>query len=318
MPLDPKVAAYLEEMAKAGFPANETLTPAEARRMMLERRALIPQQTVPVANVDDRAIPGPDGEIPIRVYTPDGQAPFPVLVFFHGGGWVIGSLDTHDSLARGLANAGGCVVVSVDYRLAPEHKFPCAAEDAYAATCWAAEHAAEVGGDGSRLAVAGDSAGGNLAAAVALMARDRGGPPLALQILIYPVTDRDFDTPSYLEKGEGYGLTRSGMQWFWNHYLSGDADVANPYAAPLRAPELAGLPPAFVITAEFDCLKDEGDAYAERLRQAGVSTTLSSYDGMIHGFMTLATLFPQGAQAIEESGAALREAFARVETTATA
>jgi acetyl esterase len=229
---------------------------------------------------------------------------------------VIGSLDTHDSLARGLANTGGCVVVSVDYRLAPEHKFPCAAEDAYAATRWAAEHAAEVGGDGSRLAVAGDSAGGNLAAAVALMARDRGGPALALQILIYPVTDRDFDTPSYLNKGEGYGLTRSGMQWFWNHYLSGDDDLANPYAAPLRAPDLAGLPPALVITAEYDCLKDEGDAYAERLREAGVPTRHSSYDGMIHGFMTLTTLFPQGVRAIEEAGVALREAFARTGTPA--
>jgi acetyl esterase len=233
-----------------------------------------------------------------------------VLVYFHGGGWVIGNPDTHDNLCKALANRSSARVVSVDYRLAPEHRFPAAPEDCYAATCWVAERGAEIGVDGARLAVAGDSAGGNLATVVALMARDRGGPRLRHQVLIYPVTDCDFDTPSYRDNAEGYLLTRDAMRWFWDHYLP-DPDLrTNPYAAPLRAEKLAGLPPATVLTAEYDPLRDEGEAYAARLREAGVPVEATRHHGQIHGFVQLLDVFDAARRAVDELGLALRRALA--------
>lgn len=309
MALDPQVQALLEMRASMGFRPVTELTPAEARQQMAMLR---PQaEPEPVARVEDRKIPGPAGEIPVRIYTPSGSGPFPVLVYFHGGGWVIGDLDSHDGVCRSLTNKVGCIVVSVDYRLAPEHKFPAAADDSYAATRWVAENAASFNGDPSRIAVGGDSAGGNLAAAVALMARDKGGPALSYQLLIYPVTDYSFSTPSYHENGEGYGLTKDSMVWFWNHYLSSPSDGDNPYASPLRAKNLSGLPPAMVITAEYDPLRDEGEAYGMRLQQAGVPTVCSRYDGMHHGFFSMAAMLDKGRQAMDDATAALRSAFAK-------
>jgi acetyl esterase/lipase len=308
MPLDPEARMLLDQMQGMIRPFNE-LSVAEARAEIAALAAAAGEPEA-VARVENRTIPGPQGEIPVRIYTPDGRAPFPVLVYFHGGGWVIGNLDTHDPLCRQLANAAGCVVVSVDYHLAPEHPYPAAAEDAYAATRWTAANAAVFGGDAARIAVGGDSAGGNLAAVVALMARDRGGPPLVFQLLVYPVTDTPAsDHPSYRENAEGYFLTRDMMHWFWNHYCKRDQDVADAYLCPLRAKDLGRLPRTLVITAEFDPLRDEGEAYAARLREAGVPVTLTRYHGMIHGFFGMGPLLDQGKRAVLEAAAALRTAL---------
>jgi acetyl esterase len=263
----------------------------------------------PVGSVEDRTLLGPGGGLQVRIYVPFGKGPFPVLMYFHGGGWVIGDIESSDGLCRTLANAAGCIVVSVDYRLAPEHPFPAAADDAYHATLWAAANASSFGGDPLRIAVCGDSAGGNLAAVVAQIARDRGKPALCFQLLIYPVTDAACDTPSYSEKAEGFFLTRDAMQWFWNHYVRNDAERSHPYASPLRASNLADLPAALVITAELDPLRDEGESYAERMRAAGTPVQLTRYDGMIHGFFAMSAIIDQGRTAIQQSAAALRTAF---------
>jgi acetyl esterase len=231
------------------------------------------------------------------------------LVYFHGGGWVIGSIETHDALCRELTMEAGVVVVSVEYRLAPEHKFPAAADDAYAAVRWVAQHAAELGIDPARIGVGGDSAGGNLAAVVALQARDLGGPPLALQLLIYPITCDDLGTPSYVENAEGYMLTRADMAWFWSQYLSDPAQGDDPRVSPLRAGDLSGLPPAFILTAEYDPLRDEAEAYAARLEQAGVPVRMRRYDGMIHGFLRRLTLLDQGRVALDEVAKGIRDAL---------
>ncbi len=308
MPLDAKVRAFLDQMA--GMPELHTLPVAEARQG-LEAMAAMQGDAEPIAAFEDRRVPGPAGDIPVRVYTPAGARPLPVLVYFHGGGWVVGSLTTHDGVCRALANRVPAIVVSVDYRLAPEHPFPAAAEDAYAATAWTAANAATIGGDADRIGVGGDSAGGNLAAVTALMARDRGGPRLVHQLLVYPVTDARFDTPSYVANADGYFLTRDMMRWFWNHYAARAADRENAYAAPFRAKDLAGLPPATVLTAEFDPLRDEGEAYARRLREAGVPVDLTRYDGIVHGFFGMAALFDQAEAAIDEAAGALRTAFSR-------
>ena len=308
MPLDPQVKQVMESVAALGLPAAHTVSPAEARANAKVRpRAPGPE----VAKVEDRTIPGPDGGLPVRIYTPEGAGPFPILAWYHGGGWVVGDLESADASARNLCVGGECVVVSVDYRLAPETKFPGPAEDCWAATTWAVKNAASINGDASRLAVGGDSAGGNLAAAISLMAADRGGLEIALQLLVYPVTDVDFNTVSYGENGDGYSLTKATMQWYWDHYLSSSEDASNPYAAPLRAKSLAGQPPALVITAEYDPLRDEGEAYAKRLREAGVAATATRYDGMIHGFFNMGAVVDKGRQAVEEASAALRNAFAR-------
>lgn len=306
MPLDLMVQAVLDQIAALNMPAWDTLTPEEVRAL--------PRMNVgtpeDVARVDDRTIPGPAGEIPVRLYEPEGEAPFPVVVFFHGGGWVIGDIESHDMTCRALANAAGCVVVSVGYRLAPEHKFPAPLDDCYAAAQHVSQRASDFNADASRLAVGGDSAGGNLAAAVALVARDRGGPDIRFQLLVYPVTNYAFDTASYRDNATGYLLTTDSMKWFWDHYLRDESDGADPLASPLRASDLTRLPPALVITAEFDPLRDEGEAYAGRLRAAGVRVTATRYDGQIHGFFSMPGIFPASRKALDEAGAALRAALA--------
>jgi acetyl esterase len=272
--------------------------------------------STPVAAVVDRIIPGPASDLPVRVYTPEGRGPFPLLVFFHGGGWVLGDLDTHDPICRALCAGSGCVVVSVGYRLAPEHRFPAATDDALAATRWVAEQAAGIGGDPARLALAGDSAGGNLSAVTALRIRDEGGPPLRGMLLIYPALGYHTPpTPSYIENAEGYGLTREAALWFWEQYLADESQAANPHAAPLLAPDLSGLPPALVITAEYDVLRDEGERYVEQLRTAGVPARLSRYDGVNHRFAELIGILDQAEQARDEMCAWLREVLAIPQST---
>ena len=310
MPLDPQVQTLMDQMAALNAPPIYTLTPELVRMGIKMQLANDTNEPESVAQVVNRTIPGPVSEIPVRIYTPTGSGPFPALVFFHGGGWVICDLDTHDSLCRSLCNAANCVVVSVDYRLAPEHKFPAAPEDCYAATLWVAGHATEINTNPGKIAIGGDSAGGNLTAVVAQMVRDNGGPSLALQLLIYPATDFTFDGPSIHENGQDYFLTIDDMNWFMNHYLNSDADKKNPLASPLQSANLRGLPPALVITGEYDPLRDEGETYGKRLKEAGVPVTISRYNGVIHGFLSLEPLTDKGKQAREECAQALRVAFA--------
>jgi acetyl esterase len=308
MPLDPQVQAYLDTLASAGEPPQHTMSVEDARAGYLGRAALAGEPLV-VGSVENCEIPGSESQIPVRIYTPEGKGPFPLLVYFHGGGWVLGNLDVHDAVCRALTNAASCITVSVDYRLAPEHKYPAAPEDCYAATRWAAENASSFNGDARRIAVGGDSAGGNLAAVVTLMARDRGGPKLAYQLMIYPITNYSFDTPSYQENARGYSLTKDDMVWFWDHYLPGEDDGKRPYASPLQAQDLSNLPPAMMITAEYDPLRDEGEQYAVRLQEAGNQVTLMRYNGMIHGFFRMGDVLYQGKKAIEDVAAGLRSAF---------
>jgi acetyl esterase len=306
MPIDPQARA-LGEALGADLDVS-TLDLVAARQAADAAARQAPRSAV--AHCEDRRIPGPAGALPVRLYRPEERGILPCLVFLHGGGWTLCSIETHDATCRKLANGAGCLVVSVDYRLAPEHRFPAAAEDAFAAVRWVAERAEGLGIDPGRIAVGGDSAGGNLAAVVALMARAAGAPPLRHQLLIYPVTDHDFETGSYRDNAGGPLLTRSMMQHFWDLYAPGEAR-AHPHASPLRAADLSSLPPATVLTAEYDPLRDEGEAYAERLRQAGVAVRASRYDGMIHGFFAFDDVLPAALDAVAEASAALREAFAR-------
>ena len=262
--------------------------------------------------VEDRTIPGPGGPLPLRIYTPRPMAEdelAPVLVFFHGGGWVLGDLDSHDVVCRHLAKDGDCIVVSVDYRLAPEHKFPAAIEDALAATEWVAANAASIHGDAGRLAVGGDSAGGNLAAVVCQLAKEQGGPPIRFQMLIYPAVDLTSEFPSREEYGDGYFLTKKDMFWFAEHYLDGSENPHDPRLAPLRHPDLSGLPPALIVTAGFDPLQDEGVAYAEALAAAGVPVEHVHYDDMIHGFISMPGILEQGRQGLAQCATTLRSAL---------
>jgi acetyl esterase len=310
MPLDPQARALLEQMKSA--PTWYEVPLAEARQQRVSAAPLMNGLPEAVAGVEDRSIEGPQGEIPLRIYTPHGTGPFPVLIYFHGGGWVLSNLETHDALCRKLSRRAACITVSVDYRLAPEHKFPAAVEDACAATCWVAEHAGFLHADAARIAVAGDSAGGNLAAVVTHLARERGGPALCYQLLIYPATDYytpDAPTRSYHAYGDGYFLTRESMRRFWEHYLQSPADGAHPQAAPLLQNDLSLLPPALIITAEFDPLVDEAELYAARLSAAGVPVTLRRYEGMIHGFFTMAGVLDRARLAIDETGETLRQAL---------
>ena len=308
MPVHPEAQQLLAALEELEQPPMEEQTVPAARAATAGFLAL-QGDPVPVASVTDRTVPGPAGEIPVRVYTPAGEGPLPVVLFFHGGGWVIGDLEIVDRPCRQLADAAGAIVVSVDYRLAPEHVYPAAFDDCYAATAWVAEHAGEIGADAGRLAVAGDSAGGNLAAAVSLAARDRGGPAIAAQLLIYPVTDFSFGTPSYTENRDGYILTRSSMIWFWAHYLGAQELDKDPYACPLRADSLAGLPAAYVATSEFDPLRDEGEAYAAALEQAGVPVTAKRFDGQLHGFLWMLAAIPSAAGVLDDMVAVLRKAW---------
>lgn len=308
MPLDPQIKALLDQMA--GLPRLEELSVADARKQV-ERRIPVNLPTLPVAAVSNRTVRGPDGNLALRIYTPNGNGPFPLMVFFHGSGFVLCSLDTHDGVCRNLCSAGECVVVSVDYRLAPEHQFPAGPNDCYAATKWAAEHALELKADPRRIVIAGDSAGGNIVAVTALMIRDKGGPVLRGQLMIYPVTDYfNSGHSSYKENAEGYGLTAAGMQWFWGHYLSNESEAENPYVSPLRAKDLRGLPPALIITAEYDVLRDEGEHYGERLAEAGVPTKVSRYNGMNHGFFNMYGIVDKAKEALEECATWLRARFA--------
>ena len=306
MGLDPQARVFLDQLQELGAPPLGEQPVDEAREAGEAASSTLfgPLVEVPF---EDRTLPGPGGPIPVRVYRAR-EEPSPVLLYFHGGGWVLGNLVTHHGVCATLARLAGCVVCSVDYRLAPEHRFPAALDDAWAATSWAAEHAEEIGCRPGELAVGGDSAGGNLAAICALRARD-AGVPLALQLLVYPVTDADFETSTYREFADGYYLTAFAMRWFWDHYLP-DGDRFQPDASPLRAPDVGGTAPALVVTAEFDPLRDEGEAYARRLEEAGVPVTLTRYDGIIHGFFRMPGVLSRANDALAEAAQALRGAFA--------
>ncbi|MDP6978720.1 MAG: alpha/beta hydrolase [Myxococcota bacterium] len=312
MPLDPQLAPLFEQMANnPDAKATHESTPEEARDAYAALAHVL-GEGVAVAQVEDRTIPGPAGEIPVRVYTPEGTGPFGVLVHYHGGGFVIGGLDTHDKECRGLCAGAGCVVIAVDYRLAPEHRYPAAPEDCYAALEWVAANAASLNVDASRIAVGGDSAGGNLSAVVALMARDRGGPALRFQLLVYPCVDARMSDAYASRKENELGpiLLLDTMHYFMDHYFGtgaeGDARRDEPMASPLLAESHAGLPPALVITAELDPLRDEGESYARTLEAAGVATTFTRYDGEPHAFFQFSTICDAGKRAIEEASQALK------------
>jgi acetyl esterase len=310
MPLDPQAEALLRQLESFGLPPLDALPPVQAREVFDAAFATPPDAREPVARVEELSLDGAAGSLRARLYAPASDGPLPCVLFFHGGGWVIMNLETHDGFCRSLANRARCAVVSVDYRLAPEHRFPAAADDCYAALVAVSKRAASLGLDPTRLAVAGDSAGGNLSAAVALMARDREGPALRLQVLIYPALDPACDTVSCKENAEGYLLTLSSMHYFWGHYLGAERRAPNAYAAPALAESLSGLPAAFVITAEYDPLRDEGEAYARRLEAEGVPTTLARHEGMIHGFVLMPQAMDQAKQATDAIAARVRTAFA--------
>ena len=310
--LDPQARAVIDLVIRSGRPAYHQLSPKDARQLFRETRPASTPTPPQIGMVRDLTADGPLGPIPLRVYRPAGvpaSTPLAVLVFFHGGGWVIGDLETHDVLCRQLTAGSGVSVVSVDYCLAPEHKFPAAVDDAWAATRWVVAHAGELAVDASRLAVGGDSAGGNLAAVVALLARGKGAPAIAVQVLIYPVADLVGETRSYRDFAEGYLLTREGMRWFIAHYLTAEAEAVDWRASPLRAQSLAGLPPALIVTAGFDPLRDEGEAYAERLREAGVRVDSVCYGGMIHGFVPMGRLLDTAGRAISLIAGSLSQAL---------
>ena len=308
MPVDPQAQTFLDGLAQAGTRGAAETSPEEMRAGYALLAALgLPAAEPP--STEDRLIPGPAGDIPVRIYRPQAEGTHPVVVFFHGGGFVIGGIGTHDPLCQQLSSRVPAVVVSVDYRLAPEYPFPAAVEDCWAATQWVAANAAALGADPGRLAVAGDSAGGNLAAVVAIRARDAGSLPVAYQLLIYPTTDATGSLPSIQENGQGYFLTAETMAWFHGHYLGPDGDRNHPDASPLFIEDLSGLAPAFIVTAEYDPLRDEGEAYGRRLEEAGVPTKVRRYDGMIHAFFQLDAVIPAAASAITDAVDALRQAL---------
>jgi acetyl esterase len=308
--LDPDAAAVYNAFQEAGRPPYETLTAPEAREYYSQARFATNPEPPALERVEPLSIPAPHGTIPARIYRPKklrkNTGLGPALVFFHGGGWVIGDLETHDVACRKLADEGELIVISVDYRLAPEHKFPAAVDDAIAATRWVSANAVKLGIDAARVSVGGDSAGGNLAAVVAIAARDGNGPAIAGQVLIYPAVDLTMTHPSHSEPETSLLLTHSVIRWFCDHYLNGAADVHDWRASPVRAPTLTGLPPAYVLTAGADPLRDEGDEYAARLKQAGVSVTYKHFPGQFHGFFTMGKLLQQANVAASEIGVWLK------------
>lgn len=309
MPLDPQCEEVLRRVAV--WPRLDDMTVTEARAHEARRRRELGGSRQAVARLSERIISHAGREVRVQLYEPVESPTGGVLVWFHGGGWVLGSPELSDDQTSALANASGCVVVSVDYALAPERKFPAGLEDAFSALHWVQAHASELGAESDRLAVGGDSAGGNLAAAVALAARDRGGPKIRLQLLIYPVTGYDAQTFSRRAFSEGYWLTEAAMEWFWSHYLAEPDDGRHPYASPLLAPKLERLPAAVVLTAEFDVLRDEGEAYAARLSDAGVPVELHRFDGMLHGFLACSGVVDRARDAVAVAGRALRTSLGR-------
>ena len=312
MSLDPQVQNLLNLAAAAGRPPYHLLDPAAARKQFRDTRAPLLPPRPEVASVEDRFIPGPAGPTAVRFYRPFGSAPgevLPALVYFHGGGWTIGDLDTHDVICRELCNKARCATLSVDYRMGPEDKFPMAVEDSLAATCWLLDNAAKLDIDPRRVAVGGDSAGGNLATVVALLMRDRGRSDLCFQLLIYPVTDQAANTPSHSAFADGYMLTRDSIRYFQGNYLRTPGDHDDWRASPLRAESVSRLPPALVITAGYDPLRDEGEAYANRLREEGVAVTYHCYDGMIHGFFMMGGVVDAANRAVAQAAEALAGAF---------
>lgn len=310
MPLDPQAEALLNQLAESGVPPTEDMTPAEARAASWAYADLggDPEE---VDSVEHRFIPGPHADLPIRIYRPaeSGSGPLPALVYFHGSGWVIINIEICDSTSRAMANRTGCVVIAVNYQKAPEHKFPIPFDDCYATTEWVSLNAEQLGIDPQRIGVAGDSAGGNLAAAVALKARDVGGPSLAYQLLVYPAVRYGWDTPSAIANAEGYLLQRASMEYFWTHYVRSPTDGSHPYCSPLLAADHANLPPAFIVTAGFDPLMDDGRMYAEKLEASGVPVKLRNYEGMIHGFFWMAGVFDQAKVLLDEIGEEVRAAM---------
>ncbi|MEE2791265.1 MAG: alpha/beta hydrolase [Acidobacteriota bacterium] len=307
MPLDPQAEALLSSMKDAGAKPFETMTPAEARVAAWAFKDLGgPPEAV--ASLHHRFVPGPTADLPVRIYRPSGAGDedLPGLVYFHGSGWVVLNIEICDAFSRALANRTGCVVVAVNYQKAPEHKFPIPLDDCYAATRWVFDNAGEVGVDPTRIGVIGDSAGGNLAAAVTLRARDENGPPLAYQVLVYPAVQYGWDTPSALANAEGFLLQRASMEYFWTHYVRSPSDAEHPYCSPLAAEDHAGLPPALIVSAEFDPLCDDGRNYANKLEAAGVPTKFSVYDGMIHGFLWMSGVLDQSKALVDEIGREVR------------
>ncbi len=309
MPLDPQVQAMREAKLRGPSRPLYEMSLSEARKADLAAIVADRGQLPPLGTVANIRLPGPAGHLPARVYRPTGEPPFPVLMYFYGGGWTLGNLDTADGICRQLCAATSSLVVSVGYRVAPENRFPAAPHDCYAATRWVAAHGHGLGADPSRLAVAGDSAGGNLAAAVTLLARDHGTPPLACQLLVYPNTDYRADTASMRANTDRCFFNRESVAWYWNNYLASPEDGDNPLASPLRATDLRGLPPALVITAEYDPLRDEAEQYAQRLRQAGVPVELTRYPGMVHGFFAMSGILDAGRDAVARAATYLSAAL---------
>jgi acetyl esterase len=304
MPLDPQAKMILKQLQNIP-PVTPDTDPETVRRTYVR----LPMSVEPVHAVADSSFHGPGGEIPVRIYTPCGTPPFPVLVYYHGGGWVIGDLDSHDDLCRALANRADTLVVSVDYRLAPEHKFPAAVEDAYATLHWVREQSGSLQADPARIAVGGDSAGGNLAAVVSYLAREQSGPRPTAQVLIYPAVTASEEMESRRLFGAGYLLTQTAINWFIGHYLNHASEMTDPRVSPLAISDLRGLPQALVITAEYDPLRDEGEQYAARLYRAGVPVTQTRYPGMIHDFVRLFRVLDEGQKAVQQIADFLRDVF---------
>jgi acetyl esterase len=312
MPLDPVLKSFLDQMAAVPGPKMWEMSPPDARQAFIGLFQVAGPKDVPIGRTENLSVPGGDGPVPVRLYSPvaAGSEALPVLVYFHGGGFVIGDLETHDGLCRMFANEAGCRVVAVQYRLAPEHKYPAAVDDAFAALKWVEASASRLGIDANRIAVGGDSAGGALAAVVAHMAKEQGAPSLAFQLLLFPVTQIGGDTSSLREFAVGYFLEKRTLDWFFGHYLPADADPSDPRVSPLRAKEFSNLPPAYFMLGGFDPLHDEGVQYAEKLRAAGVPVTVADYGDMVHCFFYLQTIVPQAREAVEAAAQALRNAFA--------
>ncbi|MEC4724422.1 alpha/beta hydrolase [Shewanella sp. D64] len=305
MQLDPKVALFLQQLRDSGAQAYEDMTPAESRRLEMNELVKVQASRMlePIATIEHSFIPGPTADLPIRIYRPESSNTDtlqPALIFIHGSGWVVSNIETNDHFSRALANRTGSVVIAINYQKAPEHKFPIPMDDCYASTLWIFEHAALLGLDAKRIGIFGDSAGGNLAAAVTLRLRDEAGPKLAYQVLVYPAVQYGWQTPSALANAEGYLLQQASMKYYWSHYLRSEADAKNPYCSPLGAQSHKDLPPTLIYTAEFDPLRDDGYFYAQKLRTCGVSVKYRCYNGVIHGFIKMLGVFDQAEEFLQE------------------